>query len=57
MLRKHIAWPTGQQDTVRARIAAHRAADEIVQGTGFENGRGCAFWTRAADALVEALQA
>lgn len=23
------------------RFAAHRAADEVVQGTGFDNGRGC----------------
>ena len=25
-----------------ARLKAHHAADEIVQGTGFENGHGCA---------------
>lgn len=24
-----------------ARFAAHRAADEVIQGTGYENGRGC----------------
>ncbi len=24
-----------------ARFAAHRAADEVIQGTGFDNGRGC----------------
>ena len=24
-----------------ARFAAHRAADEVIQGQGFENGRGC----------------
>ena len=23
------------------RFAAHRAADEVIQGTGFDNGRGC----------------
>jgi hypothetical protein len=23
------------------RFEAHRAADEVIQGTGFENGRGC----------------
>ncbi len=32
---KFIAWPTGQQDVVRARIAAHKAADEIAQGVGY----------------------
>ena len=25
-----------------ARLKAHHKADEIIQGTGFENGRGCA---------------
>jgi hypothetical protein len=25
-----------------ARLEAHRAADEIIQGTGFKNGKGCA---------------
>jgi hypothetical protein len=25
----------------QARFAAHRAADQVIQGTGFENGRGC----------------
>ena len=39
---KYTAWPTGEQDIVRQRIAAHRAADEIVQGIGWENGHGCA---------------
>jgi hypothetical protein len=24
-----------------ARFAAHRAADEVIQGSGFDNGRGC----------------
>lgn len=24
-----------------SRFAAHRAADEVIQGTGFGNGRGC----------------
>ena len=24
-----------------ARFAAHRAADEVIQGQGFDNGRGC----------------
>lgn len=24
-----------------ARFADHRAADEVIQGTGFDNGRGC----------------
>lgn len=24
-----------------ARFAVHRAADEVIQGTGFDNGRGC----------------
>ena len=24
-----------------ARFEAHRAADEVIQGTGFKNGRGC----------------
>lgn len=36
------AWPTGERDKIIARIAAHRAADEIVQGTGFRAGHGCA---------------
>jgi len=39
---KITAWPTGQHEEVRARIAAHRAADEIVQGTGWRGGQGCA---------------
>jgi hypothetical protein len=42
MITRYTAWPTGQQDEVRARIAAHRAADQIVQGVGFQDGRGCA---------------
>src|SRR5579863_1438147 len=25
----------------QARFAAHRAADEVIQGAGFRNGRGC----------------
>ena len=25
----------------QARFAAHRVADEVIQGQGFENGRGC----------------
>ena len=25
----------------QARFAAHRAADDVIQGTGYENGRGC----------------
>lgn len=36
------AWPTGQHEEVRARIAAHRAADEIIQGFGWDAGKGCA---------------
>jgi hypothetical protein len=36
------AWPTGEREVVRARIAAHRAADEIVQDTGWNGYRGCA---------------
>jgi len=36
------AWSTGQHETVRARIAAHRAADEIIQGIGWNGKRGCA---------------
>ena len=24
-----------------ARFAAHRAADQVIQGIGFDNGRGC----------------
>jgi hypothetical protein len=37
------AWhgdPAIQQKYV-TRFAAHRAADEVIQGTGFDNGRGC----------------
>ena len=34
-MKQFKAWPTGQQDVVRARIAAHKAADEITQGTGY----------------------
>jgi hypothetical protein len=26
----------------QARLAAHRTAEELIQGTGFSNGRGCA---------------
>lgn len=29
------------KEKFQARFAAHRAADEVVQGTGFEEGRGC----------------
>src|ERR1700750_491921 len=35
----------GQQsikDKYLARVRAHRAADELVQGIGWENGKGCA---------------
>jgi hypothetical protein len=32
-----------------ARFAAHRKADEVIQGTGFDNGRGC-FVGRTLDA-------
>lgn len=35
----------GQQeikDKYLARVRAHRAADELVQGTGWEDGKGCA---------------
>jgi hypothetical protein len=41
-MTQYIGWPTGEHDVVRARIAAHRAADEIVQGSGWDNGKGCA---------------
>ncbi len=36
------AWPTGERDVVIARIDAHRAADQIIQGQGWESGKGCA---------------
>ena len=26
----------------QARLAAHRAAEQLIQGTGFEDGKGCA---------------
>ena len=29
------------KEKYQQRFAAHRAADEVVQGTGFDNGRGC----------------
>ena len=35
----------GQQaikDKYLARVRAHRAADELVQGTGWRDGKGCA---------------
>jgi hypothetical protein len=38
--KQYIAWPTGQQDKVRARIEAHRLADEIAQGVGYQRLTG-----------------
>jgi hypothetical protein len=42
MMDRYVAWPTGQRDLVIARIASHRAADEIIQGEGWDGERGCA---------------
>jgi hypothetical protein len=42
MSQQLTAWPTGEKDKILSRIAQHRELDEIVQGTGFENGKGCA---------------
>lgn len=36
------AWQTRERDVVLARLARHRAADQIVQGTGYDGSRGCA---------------
>jgi hypothetical protein len=38
----YAAWPTGQHDEIRARIAAHRDVDEIVQSMGWDGHHGCA---------------
>lgn len=37
-----LSWATGQRDIVRARIARHEAADEIVQNLSWDGRRGCA---------------
>jgi len=37
-----IAWPTGEHEKIRARIARHRELDEIIQGTGWNGRIGCA---------------
>jgi len=34
------AWATGQHEIIRARIAAHRAAGEIIQAVGWDGKRG-----------------
>lgn len=31
-----------EKDAILAQLEAHRLADELVQGTGWENGKGCA---------------
>jgi hypothetical protein len=39
-----LAFHSSQEikDKYLARIAAHRVADELIKGTGWENGKGCA---------------
>jgi len=36
------AWPTNEHVEIRQRIAAHQKADEIIQGSGWADGKGCA---------------
>jgi hypothetical protein len=41
-LRAFQAHPTYTKDFILSRLEAHRAADEIIQGIGWANGKGCA---------------
>jgi len=44
------AWATGQHEIIRARIAAHRAAGEIIQVVGWDGKRGGAIRCSVHDA-------